>query len=77
VPVTEYVVVVVGLTVMLLAVAPLFHTYELAPVTVSVAEAPAHIDDADALTLRVGAALTVIVLDIVAEQPELFVPVQL
>jgi hypothetical protein len=62
---------------MLLAVAPLFHTYELAPVAVSVADAPAHIVAAEALMLSVGAALTVIVLDTVAEQPELFVPVQL
>lgn len=39
------------------------------------AEAPAHNVDTEALTFKVGATLTVIVFDSIAEQPPLFVPV--
>ena len=40
-----------------------------------VVDAPAHNVDTEALTLTLGATLTVIVLDNVAEQPPGFVPV--
>jgi hypothetical protein len=75
VPVTEYVVVTVGLTEMLADVAPLLHKYAEPPLAVKVAEAPEQIADADALTLIEGAALTTTVTDPIAEQPDELVPV--
>ena len=75
VPVTEYVAVAAGLTVMLAEVAPLLHKYVEPPLAERVTDAPAHIVDADALMLMEGAALTVMVLETDAEQPALFVPV--
>jgi hypothetical protein len=47
----------------------------LAPLAVSVAEAPAHIVDTDAFILTLGATLTVIVFESVAVQPPAFVAV--
>jgi len=44
---------------------------------VSVAEAPAQIEEAEAAILTLGAALTVIIFEIVTEHPLALVPVQL
>jgi len=76
VPMTEYVVVVDGLTVMEDDVAPLLHTYDEAPLAVSVVDAPAQITDEDTLTFTEGEAFTVIVFETIAEHPPAFVPVQ-
>jgi len=54
VPVTEYVVVDVGLTVMLAVVCPVLHRYEVAPLAVKVVDAPGQITEegeADIVTL--------------------------
>ena len=60
---------------MLDEVAPLSHKKLDAPVAVSVADAPAHMDEDDELTFTLGVALaTTVTLD-VAEQPAAFVPV--
>lgn len=61
VPVTEYVVVAPGLTVMLAVVCPVFHWYDVAPLAVSVLDPPAQMDDGDAVavTARPGVTLTV------------------
>jgi len=42
---------------------------------VSVVDAPAHIEDTEALTLMLGDALTVITLETRVEQPAVLVPV--
>lgn len=76
VPVTEYVVVVDGLTVMEAVVAPLLHKYDDAPLAVRVADAPTQIADG-ALTLTVGTPLTTILTLPTAEQPFELVPVTL
>jgi hypothetical protein len=75
VPVTEYVVVTDGLTVMLAEIAPVFHKKLVAPVTVNVVDAPAQIELEEAEILIDGTAFTTIVFDTLAEQPLLFVPV--
>ena len=75
VPVTEYVVVAEGLTVMLAEIAPVFHKKLVAPVTVNVVEAPAQIELEDAEILIDGTAFTMIVFDTLAEQLLLLEPV--
>ena len=75
VPVTEYVVVTAGLTTILAEVAPVFQRKLAPPETVNVADAPAQIDVADAAIFTLGIALTVIVFEMLAEQPLAFVPV--
>lgn len=76
-PVTLYVVLADGLTVILDEVAPVLHKKLDAPLAVSVVEAPAQIVDGEALTLTVGMAITVIVRTAVAEHPLALVPVTL
>ena len=56
-------------------VAPLLHKKLDAPTAVSVVDAPAQMFEAEALMVTLGAALTVIVFEILAEQPEAVVPV--
>jgi len=73
VPVTEYEVVVVGLTVMLGVLFPLFHEYIAAPDAVRVADEPAQILVPESEIVGIG--LTVIEIVEVAEQPAAFVPV--
>jgi hypothetical protein len=74
VPVTEYVVVALGLTTMLAPVWPVLHIYVLAPVAVSVVDSPWQITDTDAEAFTEMAAPTVTVTVAVVEQP-LVVPV--
>lgn len=77
VTVTIYRVVIVGLTVMLVVVAPVLHRYVPPPVPVSVTEDPAHIapslgvlpEVSDTVIPATGSGLTVIVVDAVAVQP--------
>jgi hypothetical protein len=64
-----------GLTVIEDDVAPLLQTYDDPPLAVSVTDAPAHIEDTEALTLMLGDALTVITLETMVEQPAVLVPV--
>jgi hypothetical protein len=59
VPVTEYVVVADGLAVMLAVVAPVFHRKLLAPLAVSVAEAPAQTVAEEGVQTTTGNAFTV------------------
>lgn len=68
-------VVTLGLTEILALVAPVFHEKLEAPVAVSVADAPAQIDEVDVLTERLGDAFTNTVTLEVAEQPLALVPV--
>jgi hypothetical protein len=75
VPVTVYVVVTLGLTEMLALVAPVFHEKLDAPEAVSVADAPAQIVELDALTERLGDALTNTVTLVETEHPLALVPV--
>ena len=75
VPVTVYVVVVFGLTVMLAPVCPVLQTKVEAPLAVSVAEPPGQITDGDAEAVTLIPALTFTVADAVAEHPAEFVPV--
>jgi hypothetical protein len=56
-------------------VAPLLHKKFDAPTAVSVVDAPAQMVEAEALMVTLGAAFTVIVFEILAEQPEAVVPV--
>lgn len=74
VPVTVYVVVVVGDTVIPDEVAPVFQLYVVAPPPVIVTGAPLQIVDAEGVAVTVGLAVTFIVVDAVFEQP-LLVPV--
>jgi hypothetical protein len=75
VPVTEYVVVTLGLTEIDALVAPVLHTKLEAPLALSAVEFPSQITDGEALTEILGTALTFIVNEALAEQPLLFVPV--
>jgi hypothetical protein len=61
---------------MLAEIAPVLHKKLVAPETVSVVEAPAQIEVDEALTFILGSTLTVIVFEILAEQPPELVPVQ-
>lgn len=70
-------VVAVGLTEIEDDVAPLLQTYDDPPLAVSVVEAPAQIDEAEALTLIEGNTLTTTLTLPTAEQPLEFVPVTL
>ncbi len=54
---------------------PGIHTYEVAPVAVSVAEPPTQIAEAEVLAATVGSGFTVTATVAVAEQPNWFVPV--
>lgn len=74
VPVTVYVALAFGLTVMLVPVCPVLQTYELAPVAVKVVDSPWQMLDEDAVTFTLIDGLTVITAEAVAEQP-LVVPV--
>ena len=60
---------------MLEEVEPLLQTKLDAPAAVSVVDAPAHIDEDEALTDTFGAAFTTMVVLDVTEQPLAFVPV--
>ena len=64
-----------GLTVILAETAPVFHKKLVAPETVNVVEAPAQIVLEEAEILIDGTAFTTTVLDTLAEQPLLLVPV--
>jgi hypothetical protein len=75
VPVTVYVVVTVGLTVMLLPDSPVLHVYCVAPLAESVDDAPTHIEEGDAVTVTVGGFFTVTVTVLTAAQPLAPVPV--
>jgi hypothetical protein len=77
VPVTVYAVVAPGVTTIEAEVDPVPHRYESAPEAVRVTDAPEQITELEAEIEIDGAALTVIVSETVAEQPELLVPVQL
>lgn len=66
-----------GLTVIEDEVAPLLQTYDDPPLAVSVVDAPAQIEDEEALTLIDGNALTTTLTLPMAEQPLEFVPVTL
>lgn len=67
--------VTLGLTEILAPVCPVLQVYEPAPTAVSVAELPAQIDEDDALTPTLGAALTVTVVVATDEHPFELVPV--
>jgi hypothetical protein len=54
VPVTKYTVVKVGLTEILVVVAPEFHEYVVAPLAVSVVELPEQIEDDVVFILIIG-----------------------
>jgi len=71
------VVVADGLTVIEDDVAPLLQAYDDPPLAVSVVEAPAQIEDEEALTLIEGNALTTTLTLPIAEHPLEFVPVTL
>jgi len=76
VPVTVYVVVLVGDTVLELPVPRLFdQLYVLAPPAVNVDDEPEHIVDGDAEAVTVGVGLTVTVTDFVPVHPSALVPV--
>jgi len=75
VPVTEYVVVADGLTLILEDVAPLLQTKLDAPVAVNVVDPPAQIDEEDALIATLGEVLTATLTLETAEQPFALVPV--
>jgi len=75
VPVTEYVVVTDGLTVIDDDVAPLLQTYDDAPLAVSVVDAPEQIVDDETLTLMLGMAFTVMTEEALPEHPLELVPV--
>jgi hypothetical protein len=76
-PVTLYVVVTDGLTVILADVAPLLHTKLDPPDAVKMVDAPGQMVSTDALTLMTGAAPTTMVILSIAEHPAAFVPVTL
>ncbi len=76
VPVTVYVVVLVGDTVLELPVPKLFdQLYVLAPLAVKTELAPEHIVDGLAVAVTVGVGFTVTVTDFVPVQPAALVPV--
>jgi len=75
VPVTEYVVVELGFTVMLAVVCPVFQWYEVAPLAVSVLDPPAQIDSGEAAADTVSDEPTATVTEAVPEQPPELVPV--
>jgi hypothetical protein len=79
VPVTVYVVVTVGLTVILAVVCTgvVFHTYVAAPLAFNVVEPPEHIladGAAEAVTVGVVFTVTTTVAGVVLEQPAVVVP---
>jgi hypothetical protein len=74
-PVTVYVVVIVGVTVTGLPPSePGIHKYDVAPVPVSTAEAPLHIVAGEADAPTVGTGTTVMVMVLVPIQPLLLTP---
>ena len=75
VPVTEYVVVEVGLTVILAVISPVLHWYEVAPLAVNVLDPPEQIVEGDAVAVTFGVEPTETVTETVLEQPLEFVPV--
>lgn len=75
VPVTVYVVVTVGLTLMLAPASPVLHTKLAAPVAVNVADAPRLICNDDPEILTTGIGLTNTVRDADEAHPATFVPV--
>jgi hypothetical protein len=68
-PVTVYDVVADGVTVMQLLVAPVLQVYVLAPDAQSVCVLPAHTEDANGDTVKVGTGVTYTVVADVAVQP--------
>ncbi len=76
VPITEYVVVVVGVTITLVPVkAPGFHVYVDAPLAVKVELPPEQIIVGEADATMVGVEVTFIVIVFVDEQPAAFEPI--
>ena len=75
VPVTEYVVVVLGVTVMLAVLPPVFQLYVFAPLAVSTEVAPLHIAAGLAVALTDGNGFTVTLTVAVPVHPAVVVPV--
>lgn len=75
VPVTLYVVVTLGLTIMLVEVSPVLQSKPDAPETESVVDAPEQIVDEDALIDKLGKLFTETVTEAVAVHPDEVVPV--
>ena len=75
VPVTEYVVVTLGVTVIAYPVCPVLHWYVFAPLAVNVDEAPGHMAEGEALTVTLGDGFTETVMLFVTWQPVNVVPV--
>ena len=75
VPVTVYVVVELGVTVMLAVLPPVFQLYVFAPLAVSTDVAPLHIADGLAVAVTDGNGFTVTLIDVVLLQPLAKVPV--
>jgi hypothetical protein len=74
-PVTVYVVLLVGATVILAVLPPVLQLYVLAPLAVNTDVPPTHIDVGDAVTLIVGVEFTVTVTVAVLLHPTPLVPV--
>jgi len=74
-PVTVYVVLLAGVTVILSVLSPVLQLYELAPLAVNTEVSPEHIDDGEAVTLIVGEEPTVTVTVAVFEHPTPLDPV--
>jgi len=75
VPVTEYVVVELGVTVMLAVLPPVFQLYVFAPLAVSTEVAPLHIAAGLAVAVTDGNGFTVTLTVAVPEHPAVVVPV--
>ena len=75
VPVTVYVVVPLGVTVMLAVLPPVFQLYVFAPLAVNTELAPLHIADGLAVAVTVGNEFTVTLTAAVPVHPAVLVPV--
>jgi len=75
VPVTVYVVVALGVTVMLAVLPPVFQLYVFAPLAVNTDISPLHIADVLAVAVTVGNGLTVTLTVAVPVHPAVLVPV--
>jgi hypothetical protein len=75
VPLTEYVVVLPGVTVIAALVAPVFHVYELAPLAVKSTEEPAHTEFEEVIeSVGKGFTVTIFVAALRFVQPAALVP---